>query len=101
MSGKAKISVPTDKIAEFCKSHGIRRLALFGSVLSDRFGSESDVDMLVEFEPGQVVGLLRMAAIERELSEILGRQVDLRTPADLSRYFRDEVLSTAEVQYAA
>lgn len=100
MGGRAKIDVPQDKLSAFCKKHHIRRLALFGSVLSERFGSQSDVDVLVEFEPGQVVGLLRMAGMERELSEILGRQVDLRTPADLSRYFRDEVLASAEVQYA-
>lgn len=101
MTSKAKIPIPAEKIAEFCKRSGIRRLALFGSVLSDHFGNDSDVDVLVEFESGKVVGLLRMAAIERELSEILGRRVDLRTPGDLSRYFRDEVVSTAEVQYAA
>jgi uncharacterized protein len=101
MSGKAKISVADEDVAAFCKKHHIRRLALFGSVLTDRFGSDSDVDVLVEFETGQIVGLLRMASIERELSELIGRQVDLRTPADLSRYFRDEVLSSAEVQYAA
>jgi uncharacterized protein len=101
MDSKVKIRIPTDRVALFCRTHHIRRLALFGSVLSDRFGSDSDVDVLVEFEPGVVVGLIRMAALERELSEMLGRAVDLRTPADLSRYFRDEVLASAEVQYAA
>lgn len=100
MAGKAKIDVPHDRIAVFCKKHHIRRLALFGSVLSDEFRSDSDVDVLVEFEPGAVVGLLHMAGIERELSDLLGRRIDLRTPADLSRYFRDEVLASAEVQYA-
>ncbi len=94
------IFVPRDKIAEFCKRHHIRRLAFFGSILRDDFKSESDVDVLVEFEPSQVVGLIRLAGMELELSEILGRKVDLRTPADLSRYFREEVLRSAEVQYA-
>jgi len=76
-------------------------LALFGSALREDFSEESDVDMLVEFEPGHTPGLLGMARLERELSHILGgRKVDLRTPEDLSRYFRDEVLRKAEVQYA-
>jgi predicted nucleotidyltransferase len=72
---------------------------LFGSVLRDSFRSDSDVDVLVEFEAGQTVGLIRLAGMERELSEILGRKADLRTPADLSRYFRDEVVREAEVIY--
>jgi hypothetical protein len=100
MAGKVKITIPHDRIAEFCKKHHIRKLSLFGSVISDNFRKDSDVDVLVEFEPGQVVGLLRLAGMELELSEILGRKVDIRTPADLSRYFREEVLSSAEVQYA-
>lgn len=80
----------------------VRRLALFGSVLRDDFRPDSDVDVLVEFEPGHVPGLLRLAGMEHELSELFGgRRVDLRTPADLSRYFRDEVLSTARIQYDA
>src|SRR4030043_1141014 len=99
MVGKAKIAIPRDKIAEFCKKHHIRRLALFGSVISENFRQDSDVDVLVEFEPGQVVGLLRLAGMELELSEILGRKVDIRTATDLSRYFREEVVSSAEVQY--
>lgn len=97
---KTKIEIPRDRIAEFCKKHHIRRLSLFGSVISENFTQDSDVDVLVEFEPDQVVGLLRLAGMELELSEILGRKVDMRTPADLSRYFREEVLSSAEVQYA-
>lgn len=87
------------RIAAFCRQHHIRRLALFGSVLRPDFGPESDVDVLVEFEPGHVPGLLGMARLERELSAILRRQVDLRTPEDLSRYFRQKVLQEAEVQY--
>ncbi|MCC7176420.1 MAG: nucleotidyltransferase domain-containing protein [Bryobacterales bacterium] len=80
----------------------MRKLALFGSALTGRFSTASDVDILVEFRPGAGVGYLRMAAMERELSAILGgRRVDLRTPNELSSYFRDEVLRTAAVQYAA
>lgn len=96
------LQVDPERIAEFCRHNGIRRLALFGSVLRDDFRRDSDVDVLVEFEPGRVPGLLRLARMERELSEVFaGRRVDLRTPADLSRYFRDEVLSTARIQYDA
>ncbi len=88
------------RIAEFCQRNHIRRLALYGSVLTDEFRSDSDVDVLVEFDSGHSVGLIRMAALEAELSHIIGRKVDLRTPGDLSRYFREQVLATAEVQYA-
>ncbi|MET0396019.1 MAG: nucleotidyltransferase family protein [Longimicrobiaceae bacterium] len=96
------ISVDQDRIAEFCRQHRIRRLALFGSVLRDDFRPDSDVDVLVEFEPDHVPGLLGIARMERELSGLFeGRRVDLRTPADLSRYFRDEVVSTARIQYDA
>ncbi|MBM4018316.1 MAG: nucleotidyltransferase family protein [Planctomycetes bacterium] len=87
-------------IAEFCRRNRIRRLSLFGSVLRDGFAPESDVDVLVEFEPGSVVGLIRLAGMERELSALLGRKADIRTPADLSPLFREEVLAEAEVQYA-
>ena len=101
MSKKIKIDIPRDKIAEFCKKNHIRKLSLFGSVLREDFKPGSDVDVLVEFEKGQVVGFLRLAGMEIELSEILGYKVDLRTPAELSRYFRQEVLDTAaELQYA-
>jgi predicted nucleotidyltransferase len=98
----SNIKIPGEKIAEFCKRNHIRRLSLFGSVLRDDFSSDSDIDFLVEFEPGKVPGLIRLSRMERELSEILGgRKVDLRTPQDLSIYFREEVLARAEVQYAA
>jgi len=100
MRRKPHIEMPRERIAEFCQKHHIRRLSLFGSVLSDEFAPESDIDVLVEFEAGQVIGLLRLAGMEIELSEMLGRKVDLRTPEDLSRYFRKEVLDSAEVQYA-
>lgn len=95
------ISIPQREVAEFCRRHGIRKLSLFGSVLSDRFRPDSDIDVLVELADEQPVGLIALAAMEIELGEILGRKVDLRTPSELSRYFRDEVLRTAVVQYAA
>lgn len=89
-------------VARFCESHHIRRLALFGSQLKGIARPDSDIDLLVEFEPGHTPGLLGIAAMEIELSELLGgRKVDLRTPGDLSHYFRDEVVKTAEIQYAS
>jgi hypothetical protein len=98
----SKIKIPGEKIAEFCKKNHIRKLSIFGSVLRDDFRSDSDIDFLVEFETGKVPGLIGLSRMERELSEILsGRKVDLRTPQDLSKYFRQEVLALAEVQYAA
>jgi hypothetical protein len=98
--GRARILVPEEKVAQFCRRHHIRRLALFGSVLREDFGPGSDVDVLVEFEPGHVPGLA-FFGMEAELSEILGHRVDLNTPQFLSRYFREEVLAEAEVQYGA
>jgi len=98
--GKARIDIPRDRIAEFCRQNQIRRLALFGSVLRDDFTPRSDVDVLVEFEPGTRVGL-RFFTLEEELSRLLGRKVDLNTPGFLSKYFRDEVIAEAEVQYDA
>ena len=92
------VEIPKERIAEFCRRYRIRRLALFGSILRDDFRPESDVDVLVEFEPGTKVGL-RFFAIERELSELLGRKVDLNTPGFLGKYYREEVLKEAEVQY--
>ncbi len=94
------IDLPKEKIAEFCRTHHIRRLAVFGSALRADFRPDSDIDILVEFEPGHIPGLFGMARLERELSALLGgRKVDLRTPEDLSRYFRQEVMKEAEVQY--
>ncbi|NVL90306.1 MAG: nucleotidyltransferase family protein [Desulfobacterales bacterium] len=95
-----KLQIPRDRLASFCRRNHIRKMSLFGSVLRKDFGPDSDLDVLVEFEPGQSVGFIRLAGMEIELSDILGRKVDLRTPADLSRYFRQEVLDSAEVQYA-
>ena len=97
---KAKITLDYERVAELCRRHHIRKLSLFGSVLRDDFRPDSDVDVLVEFEPGYSIGLIRLAGIELELSQLTGHKVDLRTPADLSRYFRQEVLDSAEVQYA-
>ena len=88
------------KIVEFCRKHHIARLSLFGSVVGKKFRPASDVDLLVEFERGHVPGLIRFAGMELELSGILGRKADLRTPQDLSRYFREEVLKTAKAVYA-
>ncbi|MCX6640270.1 MAG: nucleotidyltransferase family protein [bacterium] len=95
------IQLPKTKIAEFCQKHHIRKLALFGSQLSGSARQNSDIDLLVEFEPKYTPGLLRLAGMEVELGDILGRKVDLRTQEDLSRYFRAKVVETAVVQYAA
>jgi hypothetical protein len=97
-----QITVDRDKIAAFCQTYHIRQLALYGSVLRPDFRSGSDIDVLVEFEPDFVPGLFTIARMERELSSLFdGRKVDLRTPEDLSRYFRQTVLDEAQVQYAA
>ena len=96
-----EVAIPKESLEAFCVQRHIRELSLFGSVLTPRFRPDSDVDVLVEFAPGHAVGLIRLAGVERELSALLGRRVDLRTPADLSRYFRQEVLDSAVVQYAA
>ena len=96
-----QISIPSDHIASFCQKRGIRWLAIFGSALRPDFGPDSDIDVLVEFEPDRIPGLLGIARMERELSGLFKtRKVDLRTPEDISRYFRQQVLAEAEVQYA-
>lgn len=95
------IQVDRERIAVFCRQHHLTKLALFGSVLTDRFGPESDVDVLFEYDPEYVPSLFDVVGMEAELSEILGRRADMRTPGDLSRFFRDEVVRTAQVQYAA
>ncbi|MFA4911165.1 MAG: nucleotidyltransferase family protein [Desulfobacteria bacterium] len=101
MRRKTRIELPKNKIASFCMKHHIRKLSLFGSVIRDDLGPGSDIDILVEFEPGNVPGFFRLFDMEEELSVILGgRKVDIRTPEDLSRYFRDRVLASAVVQYA-
>jgi len=100
MKKRRHIEVPKEKIEEFCKRHHIRKLSLFGSAVRNDLRSESDLDLLVEFHPAHIPGLIRLAGIEIELSEILGCKVDMRTAQDLSRYFREEVLKSAKVQYA-
>ena len=95
-----RIRIDRKSLADFCRRNHIRKLALFGSILRDDFRPESDVDVLVEFEPGHVPGL-KFFAMERELSQLLGRKVDLNTPNFLSPYFRGRVLAEAEVQYVA
>jgi predicted nucleotidyltransferase/DNA-binding transcriptional ArsR family regulator len=97
-----RFTVPKRALAAFCRRHHIRKLSLFGSVLRKDFAPESDVDVLVEFEPGRTPGFFGLADMEGELSRLLGgRKVDLRTPEELSRYFRDRVVREARVQYAA
>jgi predicted nucleotidyltransferase len=95
------LDIDRDALAEFCRANGIRRLSLFGSVLHGTNRPDSDLDLLVEFEPDSPLGLLGLAQLEIDLSDMLGVSVDLRTPAELSRYFRDEVQAQAEVLYAA
>lgn len=96
----SRIAIDREILARFCQRNHIRRLALFGSVLRDDFGPDSDVDVLVEFEPGHAPGL-RFFALEQDLSRMLGRKVDLNTPGFLSPHFRGRVLAEAEVQYVA
>lgn len=97
---KTKLEIPEEKLAGFCRRNRIRKLSFFGSVLRDDFGPESDVDVLVEFESGTVVGFFELYDLEQELSRLLGgRRVDIHTPRGLSRYIRDRVLSEEEVQY--
>jgi len=95
------LTIPTDEIATFCRRHHIRELALFGSVLRDDFGPESDVDVLVEFEPEAHIGLLAFARTQRELSELLQRPIDLVTRNGLKPLIKQTVLDGAEVIYTA
>lgn len=95
------LRLPDAALEAICRRHGIRRLSLFGSVLGSGFANDSDVDVLVEFAPGRVPGLLGLSQIELELEGLLGRRVDLRTYGDLSRYFRDDVVATSREIYAA
>ena len=96
-----QVVVDQTRLAEFCRRHHIRKLSFFGSVLGESFRPDSDVDVLVEFEPEHVPGLLSLAGLEIELSQLLGRKADVRTAEDLSRYFRDEVVAKAQLLYAA
>jgi len=89
-----------NELKSFCRTNNIKKLSLFGSILDENFNNESDIDILVEFESAGTPGFFALMRMEEELSSLLGgRKVDLRTPHDLSRYFRDEVLDTAEVIY--
>ena len=97
---KVRIDIPQERLAEFCRKNGIQKLSLFGSVLSDNFGPDSDVDVLVEFKTGTRIGLIRLTRLEFELSEIIGRKVDLNTPGFISNYFRSDVMAEREIQYA-
>jgi predicted nucleotidyltransferase len=98
---QSRISIPHDRIAEFCRQNHIRKLALFGSVLREDFRPDSDVDVLVEFDPAHVPGFLRLYDLEQELSRLLGgHEVDLITEKFLNRRIRDRVLASAEIQYA-
>ncbi|WP_119292282.1 nucleotidyltransferase family protein [Azohydromonas sediminis] len=99
---ETRLPIDPDKLAELCRRHRIRKLSLFGSRLKGTARPDSDFDLLVEFEPDARISLLDMASIENELSALMGgRKVDLRTAPELSRYFRDEVLRTAQPMYVA
>jgi predicted nucleotidyltransferase len=99
MSMRVKIDVPKEELAAFCRRNHIRRLAFFGSALRDDFTPESDVDVLVEFEPGARVGLITLAGMEIELTRLLGHTAEMHTVKGLNPHFRDAVLEQAEVQY--
>ena len=95
------IDIDKEQIAAFCQKHHLTKLALFGSVLTERFGPDSDVDVLFEYDPEYIPSLFVVTRMERELSEILGRKADMRTSQDLSRHFREDVVQNAVVQYVA
>ncbi|HVW10987.1 MAG TPA: nucleotidyltransferase family protein [Bryobacteraceae bacterium] len=99
MNATLPIAIPQQAIAAFCERNHMRKLSLFGSVLTDRFSAHSDIDILVEFDPAHIPGLFELSGMEPELSEILGRRVDLRTPGELSRCFRANVVASAVPQY--
>ena len=96
-----RVDIPKDQIASFCRRHPVRRLSIFGSVLRDSFGPDSDVDVLVEFEPDAEVGFIALGRMQRELADLLGRPVDLVPREGLKPLIREAVLSSAEVVYAA
>ena len=100
LNSQVQIPFPKERIADFCRQHHIKKLAIFGSALRPDFRADSDIDVLVEFEPGRTPGLA-FFAMQEELSTILGRKVDLNTPQFLSKYFRDKVMKEAVVHYAA
>ncbi len=101
MTHTPRISIPHKEIAAFCRKYDIRSLALFGSVLREDFSKDSDIDILIEFEEGKTPGFFTIFSMEEELSKLFGgRKIDIRTPEDLSRYFRDDVINSCEVCYA-
>ncbi|MCD4818592.1 MAG: nucleotidyltransferase family protein [Candidatus Cloacimonetes bacterium] len=93
--------IEKDKLTEFCRKNHIRKLSLFGSALRNELRSDSDIDLLVQFEQGFVPGLITFAGMENKLTSLVGRKVDLRTAKDLSIYFREKVINNSKVQYAA
>lgn len=95
------IHIDHDELRSFCEKYRITKFAFFGSVLTDRFGPDSDVDVLVEFDPEHIPTFFDIARMERELADTLGYKVDMRTPQDLSQYFRDRVVESAAVQYVS
>ena len=99
MSALTNINLPLDEIRAFCESQPIARLSLFGSALHGELTSESDIDLLVEYVPGAVITYIDMAGQEIDLSAIVGRQVDLRTAQELSRYFRQDAVESAQLIY--
>ncbi len=99
MSYSLEQKMPRDKLIEFCKRNCIKKLSLFGSALSGSLHPDSDIDLLVEFEEGHTPGLFSIVRMEMELADALGRKVDLRTPEDLSKYFREEVIRNAKLEY--
>ena len=96
-----RLNIAEEELTGFCRRHNIVRLALFGSILTDEYAEDSDVDVLVEFAPDAVPGYLGLATLELELGQLVGRKVDMRTAAELSSYFREEVIQMSQVQYAA
>ena len=98
---RLKINIPQDKIAEFCRRNHIMRLSVFGSALRENFDMESDVDVLVELNPRARIGMIRLAAMELEMSRLIGRKVDLNTPGFINPTFRKQIISDSEVQYEA
>ena len=98
-TGRARIEIPRERIADFCRRHHIRWLALFGSVLRDDFGPDSDIDVLVEFEADRRYTYFTLARLEEELGNLLGRRVDLHIPKSLHPFLRDKVLDQAEAVY--
>lgn len=101
MAARLRIAIDQKKLGELCRKYGVARLSLFGSVVRDDFGPQSDVDVLVEFAPSTRVGLLDLARFQLELSELLGHDVHISTPRSLSRYFRREVVESAVPVYVA